>query len=278
MQTQDRAVSAVAELSPRPAVSSEEYFQFFAEPENPEPFNPFEMFFSTQHLVLDMQRAMIERMQAYQDFMTWEHSPPRESQTVVLIPGYTANNLSLFELGGFLKAMGHEPKYAISGRNTIQKRTYDEARDSVLRIADKTGEPVTVLGHSAGGLIGAILQSDINESEGTRVIKQVITAGSPVAFPFIPVGDEGNRLVTASAVRTMRSDPEFADMTRLAFTHLPAPREEGEMICAYSKSDPVVNYLYAQRPDATNVEINASHTGFPLNRGFLRHTRSVLAV
>lgn len=235
------------------------------------------MFFAAQNLALDVQRAVVERVQTYQEFMTWGELVPRESQTVVLIPGYTADNLSLFELGVFIQAMGHKPKYAISGKNNIQKKTYDEARNSVLRIADATGGPVTVLGHSAGGLIGAILQSDINESEGTRVVKQVITAASPVAFPFIPAGDEGNRLVTESALTTMRRDPQFEDMTRLAFTHLPAPRSEGEMICAYSKSDPVVNFKYAQRPDATNIEFRASHTGFPLNSGFLRHTRSILA-
>lgn len=202
---------------------------------------------------------------------------PQESQTVVLIPGFSAGNISLFELGAFLTVMGHKPKYAISGRNNIQKKTYDEARSSILRVLDQTGKPVAVLGHSAGGLIATILQSDINDSEGEKGIKQVITAASPVAFPFIPVGDEGNPLVTQSALSTMRSGPQFQDMTRLAFTHLPAERKEGEMVAFYSKSDPVVNHEYAQRPDALNIEIGGSHTGMPWNVNFLRHTRSILA-
>lgn len=190
--------------------------------------------------------------------------PRGRGRAVLLIPGFLAGDWSLGLLAAWLRAHGYRP--ATSG--IVVNARHSEATLAALvprlaQAARASGGPVTVIGHSRGGMLGKVLAQRHPE-----LVDQLITLGSPLAAPLAvsPATLAAIRALRASARALAREwGPErgefIADLA--APTAVPATS-------IYSRSDAVVDWRACIRPDMRCVEVEGSHVGLAGNRAVYR--------
>lgn len=104
-------------------------------------------------------------------------APHGQGQSVLLLPGFLANDISLYPMRRFLTSLGYNVHLSRCGFNReYSKKSFSEylARlDEVFEASD--GVPVILIGHSLGGTVAR----ELARSRGPAVVKMVITLGSP---------------------------------------------------------------------------------------------------
>lgn len=100
-----------------------------------------------------------------------------EGRPVLLIPGFMAGDASLGTMARWLRRRGYRADVSgIRWNVGCADRILDGLHTRLDRLHERTGQPVAVVGHSRGGLLG-------NALAGLRPerVSQVITLGSPLA-------------------------------------------------------------------------------------------------
>jgi pimeloyl-ACP methyl ester carboxylesterase len=181
---------------------------------------------------------------------------------VVLVPGMLASNLSLRPLRGWLKRMGYAPCVAEIERNTgCPEQVLDRVIECIEKAHARTGQRVTIIGHSLGGAIARAASL-----AAPAMVARVITLGSPV---------DGCRVhpLVAFAGLVTRGDCDGACMASFQ-DELPTGVEETSI---YSKSDGVVDWRTCRRDDAHEVEVRGTHCGLIFNADVYRALGRILA-
>src|SRR5579863_9205608 len=116
-------------------------------------------------------------------FRALNHPFPRcdESQrkTVMMIPGFMAGDYSLYPLRSFVERLGHQAHFTGIWANSNCPRLTLERLYSVLsRLCDETAAPVSLIGHSLGGIYAREIAS-----RWPDMVERVITFGSPISEP-----------------------------------------------------------------------------------------------
>jgi pimeloyl-ACP methyl ester carboxylesterase len=178
---------------------------------------------------------------------------------VLLIPGFMAGDWSLAAVHDWLRRLGYRPVMAgISFNFLASERTLDGLSSRLRSLHRRSGRPVSLLGHSRGGLLAKVL-ADRNPDH----VDQVIALGSPLSDPY------DLHFVTRSWVEVARL------FNRVRFGLTPAAEDSFlrdlsaparvPVTSIYTRSDGVVRWRSCVRDDVTCVEVRGSHGGLANN-------------
>jgi pimeloyl-ACP methyl ester carboxylesterase len=205
-------------------------------------------------------RAPLESLRLRRDpVFSGDGLPHGDGQPVLLVPGFLAGDSSLSTMRDWLRRLGYQPElpgFAINIR-------YSEAelKTVLLRLVDLygwMGQPVTLVGHSRGGLLAKVAAHRHGEMVG-----QVITLGSPLADPF-DVHPFTMASVRMAQVFNLVWYGQRGGVERRFLRDLAAPARV-PLTSVYSRSDGIVHWQACVRPDATCVEVDGSHVGLAVN-------------
>lgn len=234
-----------------------------------------------RHLLLRESRALLDLATLPLSFIGPRRTRPSPS-TVIVLPGFGAGELAMRPLRRYLQRHGLQAEDWGLGRNRAgldirhtledlsegwQPRplpTYrreggvaylvDRMVERVRERAERTGEPIALVGWSLGGTIAREVARDAPEA-----VKRVITLGSPVA---------GGPKYTAAgrALRQRGLDVDWIEEQVLLREQRPVTVP---ITAVVSPSDAVVGFAAAQDRYSVNVEhveLDVAHLGMGLNR------------
>lgn len=194
-------------------------------------------------------------------------------EPVILIPGALAGNCSLLEMRLWLGRIGYRAYNSGIGRMVDCP---DVMRDKLIETIDRahqeTGQSVTLIGHSLGGMIarGAALKRPDK-------VKLVIMLASPFrrpnAHPFVMkmIGLVHGRALKRHIKRTENSCLKcFIEAMR---EDLPVPSAS-----IYTRTDPVVNWYDCVGENMLlDYEVRGTHVGLSANREVYQIIAGLLA-
>lgn len=206
--------------------------------------------------------------------------PQGQGQPVLLIPGFLAGDWTLMVMAGWLDRIGYRTYFSgIDWNIDCPNKTGEKLQWRLTHIAKETSGPLTIIGHSLGGLLARFLGANFPEQ-----VDQVIAVGSP-----LDAGSPGSvhPLVRSTfqllaPLRRLRG-PTFnrcgsmecaCRFAKTAFSELP-PTVSFTSI--FSKSDEVVDWRVSVDPQGTNIEVPGRHIGLLVNREVYRAIARSLA-
>lgn len=188
-----------------------------------------------------------------------EGIPPGQDRPLLIIPGFLAGPRSTTSLARVLAAAGWAVETASVGRNSGPAYVgVDAASDDLHRMAEESGQPVTIVGHSRGGQFARVLAVRY-----PTAVRQVIAVGSPLLLKYpefavfkVPAEllDRGWR---AGAFGEVHPDRELeVDLDRSATFPTGI-----DFVSIYSRSDGIVDWRSCIDGVAVPIEVVASHRG-----------------
>jgi triacylglycerol lipase len=199
--------------------------------------------------------------------------PDGDGRPVLLIPGFLAGDGSLGTMTHWLRAMGYHTRRAgIRANVDCSKATCTRLEKRLEAFAEASGEPVSIIGQSRGGIFAralAVRRPDL--------VAGIVTLGSPIAgqLRVHPLVLAQVGLVSALGTarvpglfrwRCLRGDccEDFREAITGAFP------SEIPYVAMYSRSDGVVDWHACLDPAAECVEVRASHCGMSVNPSVYR--------
>lgn len=183
----------------------------------------------------------------------WLSIAPRgDGQPVIVMPGLAAGDLTTAPLRGFLRGLGYDAIGWGMGVNVgPTRKVLSGLRPMVEDMAQRSGQPVALVGWSLGGLFSRLVARQVPDS-----VSQVITMGSPFRYRYREPArgfDVINQLLRVHAPRT-----EWPEEER-SLGPLPVPATS-----IYSRLDGIVDWrtcidVIDDRHE--NIRVYASHLG-----------------
>lgn len=174
--------------------------------------------------------------------------PPRP---VLVLPGFVSGDSATLALRLFLRSIGHRPHGWGLGLNVGASHHLADGVDRTLRnLYHEHGEPVDIVGWSAGGILGRVLASHRSE-----MVRQVISLGSPINMQSHQTNIGGLQKVFG---RFFLEPPRRFDLDRV-----PVPSTT-----VWTRTDGVVPGLACRqtiRHEAEVVQVKGSHIGLGAN-------------
>lgn len=173
------------------------------------------------------------------DPVFWGWGVPRgDGHPVLVLPGLFGGDTYLEPLRGWLRRIGYTPVRSGLDRNPgWSEELVQQLGDIAQQAQARAGAPVTIIGHSLGGVQGRSIAL-----RRPGVVRHVITLGSPLRLGR-------SRL------------PESVRLTALYSAEDRIVRHPGAI---------------APEPHATNIEARGSHTGLAFNPVVYRHLAALL--
>lgn len=195
-------------------------------------------------------------------------------QPVMVIPGFMASDTSLLELYWWLTRMGYRAYLSEIGRNADCPNYVEGLLVARVREAyAETGQKVTLIGHSLGGMLARSIATDHPE-----LVAMVMTLGSPFrdsvrAHPAV--------FATADALRRVETGDTASHIGPLCFSGhctcgfvrnlLEPPGLTMPHFAVYSRTDGVVDWRSCLDEDAElNDEVASTHIGMAFHPGVYR--------
>jgi pimeloyl-ACP methyl ester carboxylesterase len=148
----------------------------------------------------------------------------------------------------------------------------------IERIVARRGRPVSIVGHSLGGMLARALAA-----RRPDLISGIVTMGSPVMAPGAVHGllafnvEVLNRLTRAGFGGLMSEDCTSGDCARLSYEDLRAPVDpEVGFTAIYSKRDGIVDWKACLDPAAELIEVPTSHCGMAIDPIVIDHVVGTL--
>jgi pimeloyl-ACP methyl ester carboxylesterase len=189
--------------------------------------------------------------------------PRGDGHTVLVLPPFGATDASTSPMRAALRALGYSTHGWKLGQNLGPTSAILEGVPARLReLADRSGRPVSVIGWSAGGILGREAARRDPDS-----VRQVITLGSPFrllidhryrthAALFYRIAERWHAPPTETMQRSEYNDP---------LLHVPAT-------AIFSRTDGVASWKWCLEddgPGAENIEVYGSHCGLGHNPAVL---------
>ncbi len=197
-----------------------------------------------------------------------------QSQGVLTLPGFSGPEASLVPLVQFLRAQGFYAKSWGLGTNRgpsgpdYMKFLADLMAPRLKQMADKTGNKVSLVGQSLGGIYGRELARAY-----PNLVDRVITLGSPAYINPRKIGHI-NKMVTV-ALQAVTGAPAEVHMETAQLTKIYKPPPGIPLVSIYSQLDGVVSKHVTMIPHVDvdhdgpapreNIEILGSHCGMGVN-------------
>lgn len=235
--------------------------------------------------IKDFLRLQLDLNLARQDFaagMLWGKPlldrakvPDGGGRAVVTLPGFGVPPASLVRLNGYLKRHNYLTQSFSGGipqgttfQQYIENEICPALEQRVQRLADRTGEPVSLVGQSAGGLYAREFARRLPEH-----VDRVITLGTPTFHPNLKPNANAALAYIVRRSSGMDENDMVGDEPLL---HWHANEPELPYVAIYSPIDGAVSEAEAAIPDdivasagATspreNIVVYCSHFGMTLN-------------
>jgi triacylglycerol lipase len=193
---------------------------------------------------------------------------PLDADPVLLVPGFMAGDYTLKLMGAYLRGQGYRTYRAqIRSNSGCLAETADRLEQRIETIALRRGRPVTLIGHSLGGLLSRGLAT-----RRPDLISGIVTMGSPLlapsavhrallmnvqllltlqryGFPKVMGAD----CTAGECAQSMWEEAQTAFPDGLAFTSI------------YSRRDGIMDWRACLDPAATAVEVPTSHIGMAID-------------
>jgi pimeloyl-ACP methyl ester carboxylesterase len=197
--------------------------------------------------------------------------PHGDGRAVLLIPGFLSGDWSLRLLHGWLQRIGYSSHLSGIYVNAFHsEHMLAGLRHRMAEIQKHDGGPVTLIGHSRGGMLAKVLSQRRPSS-----VEQVIALGSPLA------DSTDLALVTRAAVGVVTTANEIGFGKRLRaegrFAHDLRLPPAVPTTSIYTRSDTVVNFRSCLRPDIPAISVWGSHNGLVVNPEVYRLLGRLLA-
>jgi pimeloyl-ACP methyl ester carboxylesterase len=189
-------------------------------------------------------------------------APRGDGHPVLVLPGFATTDSSTKVLRRFLKDLGYDAHSWDLGRNLGHKaigRDGEKLIDRLRAIHDATGEKVSLVGWSLGGVMARLAAHKAPE-----LVRQVVTLGSPFAgSPKSTTVWRAYEWLTGDKVddqRIVRQLDENAGPPPVPSTAI------------WSRSDGVVAWQTCREREAAttdNIEVRGSHCGLGVNPSVL---------
>lgn len=187
-----------------------------------------------------------------------KHTTSGDGHCVMVIPGFLADDGSNRLLLEFLNSLGYKANGWGQGRNRgPDKVPLEELVARVDELARQSGESVTLIGHSLGGIFAREVARKRPEN-----IRHVITLGSAFGEGR-ESGSRFNRLFD-QLNPTRAIDPELEATKKTLAIAPPVPTT-----AIFTRGDGIVNWrTTVQQPDhekVQNIRVVGSHSGLTVN-------------
>jgi len=201
-----------------------------------------------------------------------------KEEPVLLIPGFFGGDWTMLVMAGWLNRIGYHVYFSgIDWNIDCPNKTGELLRWRLDHITRETGRPITVIGHSLGGILARFLGTNFPEK-----IRHVVAIGSPID------GSQGVHPLVSLTFRTLQvlrraGDRSFPDCGSLQCT-CPfiqtafSPLSEGVgLTTIFSKQDEVVDWRACLDPQGENKEVSGRHVGLIVNKQVYRILADTLA-
>jgi len=183
-----------------------------------------------------------------------------DGHPVLVLPGFMATDMSTGPLRTFIEKMGYDVYAWELGRNKARLETLYILMDKLEDIYNETGQEVTIIGWSLGGVYARQIAK-----EKPDMVRQVITMGSPFRGISQPNNATWIYNFISNGKRVVDLDPELlADLPKPA----PVPTT-----AIYSKEDGVVHWEVCMEEIEDdihqNIQVRGSHLGLGVNASVL---------
>lgn len=200
-------------------------------------------------------------------------------KSVLLIPGLFAGDWTLLILAGWLRRFGHRPYLSGLAWNVIHpSRTGQQLTRRLAYIVQETGQPVTIIGHSLGGMLGRFLSSEMPGH-----VTHVIALGSPIHSPLAAYRPEirdtvfpGRAEWETTQRQSARRRPTHDFLVFLQRVFAPLPPHV-QFTAIFSKQDEIVNWQACIDPNGESREVSGRHLSLVVNRAVYTALAEVLA-
>ena len=183
-------------------------------------------------------------------------APKGDGHAVMVFPGLSANDASTVPLRHYLQSLGYKPWGWELGFNFGPRAgVLDEAKSNLIRTFEDTGQKVSLIGWSLGGVYARELAKEMPHR-----VRSVITLGTPFAGSHRATN--AWRVYELTSGRKVERESENYDLP----TAPPVPTSS-----IYSRTDGVVAWqasiqaAHKANPYTENIEVIASHIGLGLN-------------
>lgn len=181
-----------------------------------------------------------------------------DGHPVLVLPGLSTTDRSTSLLRRYLSALGYDVHAWQLGRNLGPKAIGQQGEKLIARLEEiyaSTGQKVTLVGHSLGGIIARQLSR-----RRPDMVRQIVTLGSPFA------GDPRSTNVWKLYEYLCGHSVSDADTKAQLLESHDAPPVPSTAI--FSKADGIVAWqscIEPQTPTTDNIEIPGSHCGLCVN-------------
>lgn len=208
---------------------------------------------------------------------TWrgEDVPHGHGAPVMLVPGFLAGDLTLTVLHDWLRRIGYRCyRSGITWNVDCSEAAVRRLDRRLAEVADRSGAPVTLVGHSRGGLLARALAA---RSPGR--VRRVVALGSPLASQL------DASVLTLAAVSGARAAQNLVRPHRPHCLTVRCPCPFGAdlvapaappIVAIWSREDGIVRPSACRPDDAEDVEVRGSHLGLAVNVEVYRRLAEVL--
>lgn len=191
--------------------------------------------------------------------------PGWPTRHVLVIPGFLSSDLAMAPLRGVLNAIGHRAEGWRLGRNFgMRPGRFEALEQRLLGLAGQTGAPLSLVGHSLGGLLAVELAR-----RHPQAVRQVITLGSPVSGDL--TSNNAWRLYERVAGHSIGAAP---------VAWVPGALPEVPFTAIVATGDGIVHPQAARArpgPLSETLDVPGSHAGLPWNPHAIRLVADRLA-
>lgn len=179
-------------------------------------------------------------------------SLPRGSQTAIVFPGFSTNDLASLPLRRALQSLGHRPFGWGFGTNRAEVESLlAPVTAMVERRVDQFGQPAALIGWSNGGVFAREVARDRPD-----LVSRVITYGTPI---------HGGPKYTRGV--SLYSDAEVERISKVVDERNREPIER-PITAFYSTADAIVDWracIDTINPDVENIKVSSTHTGMVID-------------
>jgi hypothetical protein len=210
-------------------------------------------------LMTEPSRAITELGFSYSYNRFFKNTQQGDGHPVMVIPGFMGTKHSTKVLRNYMSELGYDVYDWGMGRNTGKVEHIFYLLESIDEIYKKTGEQITVIGWSLGGIYARQLAK-----EKPELVRQVITMGSPFKNLTRPNNVEWIYSLISGGKKAK-------DTNRALLSNFPLPAPV-PTTAIYSKEDGIVHWETCMEDEDDihqNIQVRGSHCGLGVNPSVL---------
>lgn len=191
--------------------------------------------------------------------------PRGNKEPVMLVPGFMSGDLLMLEMQRWLRRIGYDAYLSGIVWNTdCPDRTADQLMARIRTIHHKTGQKVSLVGHSLGGMLSKHIVQKMPE-----LVDRVITLGSPFASmvkahpSVVGIWDKLKNAKGSLVGRNLKPSCATGYCTCGFVRSMIIPQQvEPPQYAIYSRRDGVADWRSCMEDNpADNTEVNCTHIG-----------------